>query len=123
MNTDSELAIKLSVPNYMFQSIVEQPQLLFELLAIGSLAAIKSFLFDQLKDKDGSPTFDNFQVHLFTYDPKSGKGSFRLKFAINRLFCCSGTDACSSDYLDFDFVYSQECIQANAHYFNWSIDN
>ncbi len=123
MNTDAEIAIKLNVPDFLFQSILERPQLLFELLAIGSLDELKGFLFDQLKDKDGSPSFDDFQVHLFTYDPATGKGSFRLKFAINRLFCCSDTTGCSNDYLDFEFDYSLAFIKATARYFNWSIDN
>lgn len=123
MNTDSEIAIKLNVPDFLFQSILERPQFLFELLAIGSLEDIKGFLFDQLKDKDGSPEFEDFQVQQFDYDAATNAGRFRLSFTINRRFCCSDTEGCSRDYIDFDFIYSLECINATAHYFNWSIDN
>ncbi|QBQ40848.1 hypothetical protein [Sphingobacterium psychroaquaticum] len=123
MNTDSAIAITVHLPDFLFQSIVERPQLLFELFATRQQEDLKAFLFEQLVDKDGAPDFEDFQVHLFRYNNLARKGTFRLKFAIKRQFCCADTESCSFDYLDFDFVYEHERIVAQAHYFNWNLDN
>jgi len=123
MNTDSAIAIKLDIPNFLFPEIIDRPQLFYDLLMPQQLDDLKGFLFDLLQDKDGSPEFDDFEVHAVKFDSSTQEGSFRLKFTINRRFCCADTSACQMDYLDFNFSYVKECVVARANYFNWNLDN
>lgn len=123
MNTESAIAIKLDIPNFLFPEILDRPQLFYELLTLQQQEELKAFLFDLLQDKDGSPEFDDFHVHLFKFDSSTLDGSFRLKFTINRRFCCADSTACQMDYLDFKFSYVKERLEAQANYFNWNLDN
>ena len=123
MNTEATLAIDIDVPDFMFIQMEQRPQLFYELLSANQQEELKSFLFDLLQDKDGAPEFDDFQVHLYKFNALTKEGSLRLKFTINRRFCCADTTACQMDYVDFDFSYVKERIGARARYFNWNLDN
>ncbi len=123
MNTDATIDLRLSIPQILFSSLIENPNTLIDLFSDPQINRLKAFLFDQLKDKDGSPEIGEFRISGWTYNEQHQTGTFRLHFTINRRFCCSDIEGCNSDYIDFDFDYVHEEFNASAHYFNWMLDN
>lgn len=96
---------------------------LLEQLDAQRFAALSDFLLDNIENKDGSPSISNLSIENLTFNESTNRGKFRLKFQIDRRFCCSGTEACANDYIDFDFVYNDPNIEAKASYFNWELNN
>lgn len=123
MNMQSNISIEIVIPTAVFNGVILNPNLLIDLIGEQELTKLKDFLFDNLKDKDGSPEFSDMQIHFFKYDEQTKEGSFRLKFKVNRVFCCSDFGNCADDYIDFKFDYIREQMNARASYFNWVLDN
>lgn len=123
MNSEQTIEIKLVLPKLLFPSLMAKPPLLLQLMSDQQQAQLKDFLFDKLADKDGAPEFIDFEVLNLSFDEQTKQGAFRLKFRINRSFCCSDFDSCADDYIDFNFQYKQEMLLASGSYFNWNLDN
>lgn len=123
MTMQAKINISIIIPHLIFKGLFSNPDVLLSLLGDEELHRLKAFLFDNLVDKDGSPEISAMRVHFFTYDEQTKTGGFRLKFNIERVFCCSDFGNCSEDYIDFKFEYVQDTLRAEASYFNWVLDN
>ncbi|EEI92956.1 hypothetical protein HMPREF0765_1470 [Sphingobacterium spiritivorum ATCC 33300] len=117
------LEIKITISNNELRSIQEDPQQLITHISSENWEALKSGIVDQLADRDGAPQLDQIRIQNFRWDENSRKGSFRMQFLINRHFCCSDTEACAMDYVDWNFVYNAGLLSADANYVNWTLDN
>lgn len=121
MNTPPDIRIEISIPTFLFDKCREQPALLLDVLTEKQIAQINTFIFDNLNDKDGAPQVDDFNILSFTYNEEERRGSFRMHFYINRQFCCSDVESSRQDYVDFQFSYVNETLEATASYFNWDV--
>lgn len=122
MNEVSEININLN--DVVIQKLLATPALLLEeLQAQGQLAHLKTYLFATLSNKDGGPTYTNFQVKNFSYTKEHNKGKFRISFDIERTYCCSDMESSRTDYIDFDFQVVDTVLKAQAKYFNWELSN
>ncbi len=118
-------AFKFHIPinSHQLQGLMEKPQDLLKLLPKNELENFRWFIFDELSDKDGSPTVNNLLITKFSYDQTKNKGGFRMSFDIDRKFCCSDTESCKSDYLDFTFQINDNELEASGSYFDWTMGN
>lgn len=123
MSTAEEIAIKMELSEGLLERCLREPALLGEYLSEENKQAVGAFVFEKLTDKDGAPRLTDYKVKSLSYDSEEKRGRFRLAFQINRRFCCADVEACSNDYLDFEFYYSNNILQAKAVYFQWSLDN
>jgi len=118
------LSIKLNIADITKEQLLADPQLPIEKLTAQQTKELKEFLWDLLEDKDGSPSIGNLSIKQLSYnDNDNNKGKFRLAFDIDRRFCCSDTQACQQDYIDFSFELHENLLKTQATYFNWSLNN
>ena len=118
-----EFRFELNVNEDALKGYHENPQQLAELIDKEVINDLQDFVFDNLKDKEGSPEVADIEIKHFKYHEKDKKGSFRLQFLIDRRFCCSDTDSCSADYIDFQFQIQDGILQAKGGYFDWTLSN
>ncbi|MVZ64463.1 hypothetical protein GQF61_01250 [Sphingobacterium sp. DK4209] len=109
------------IEKHDWDKLIIDASLLLKLVPADQWDSFRSYIFDQLQDKDGSPQADGFKITQFKYSPQDSKGSFRLSFDIDRHFCCSDSNSCSNDYVDMKFSYLNALFQADGCYFNWTI--
>lgn len=112
----------LRIEKQDWDKVIIDAALLLKLVPADQLDAFRSYIFDQLQDKDGSPQADGFKITQFTFSPQESRGSFRLHFDIDRYFCCSDSNSCSNDYIDMKFSYIDSLFRAEGSYFNWTIE-
>jgi len=84
---------------------------------------LKSYIFDKLENKDGSPEISELKTANFKYDIDKRAGSFRLSFLVSRRFCCSEVDSSNHDYIDVTFQLENSHILGRASYFDWTLNN
>lgn len=84
---------------------------------------LKSYIFDKLDNKDGSPEITELKTANFKYDVDKGAGSFRLTFLVSRRFCCSDVSSSNQDYIDFTFQLENSYLTGRASYFDWTLNN
>ncbi len=118
-----EYTFNLQIDNNHFSSILEESSNLLKYIQPNELAKLKDFIFDILGNKDGSPEINNLKISNFIFDNVKNKGSFRLKFDIDRRFCCSDMESCSNDYIDFNFKFENGAFNAKGSYFDWTLSN
>jgi len=116
-------SFELNINPQQLKDLSNEPSLLLSLIPKDELDKLKWFIFDVLADKDGSPEVGNIQVSKLTYLTEQNKGSFRLKFEIDRKFCCSDMESCSNDYIDFNFKMEENKLIAIGNYFDWTLNN
>ena len=121
LNMSSDLKIEISPINA--KELVQNSQLIISQLTEDSLVKIREYILDNLASLDGGPSITNLSVTNLKYNSNTQKGSFRLKFQIDRQYCCSDVQACANDYLDFDFNMKDDKLFACAEYFDWSLTN
>lgn len=118
------LTTELTIVNIQREQLQHEPALIITRLTATQQQELKDFLLDIIEDKDGSPSIGQLYIKHLTFDINdSHKGKFRLAFDIERRFCCSGTEACQQDYIDFNFVLVENTLKAQATYFNWALNN
>ena len=118
------LTTNLTIVNIHKDQFLQDPQYLIQRLTDQQIEQLKAFLLDTLDDKDGSPSIGELHIKQLLFDQQQPEqGKFRLAFAIERRFCCSGTEACQQDYIDFNFQLADNNLIAHATYFNWSLNN
>ncbi|HLS38221.1 MAG TPA: hypothetical protein VK023_08105 [Sphingobacterium bovisgrunnientis] len=117
----SDLTIEISPTNA--EELAQNSQLIMSHLTEDSLQKIREYILDNLDSLDGGPSIMNLSVINLNYNSDTKKGSFRLKFQIDRQYCCSDLQACANDYLDFDFSTKDDKLVARAAYFDWSLTN
>lgn len=113
--------INLEITAIELQDVLHNPDILISRLSQDQLHQLKNYIFDKLSDKDGGPTIQQFEIIGFDFEKLQGKGKFRLKFEIERQFCCSDIQSCQNDYIDFNFFYKEKTISMHATYFNWEV--
>lgn len=118
-----EFRFELKVDEHTLKGYKENPKDLAKLIDKEVIKELQDFVFDNLKDKDGSPEVAEIETKHFKYVEADRKGSFRLQFLIDRRFCCSDTDSCSADYIDFQFQVEDGMLQAKGGYFDWTLSN
>jgi len=121
LNMSSDLTIEISTTNA--EELAQNSQLIMSHLTEDSLQKIREYILDNLDSLDGGPSIMNLSVINLNYNSDTKKGSFRLKFQIDRQYCCSDLQACANDYLDFDFSTKDDKLVARAEYFDWSLTN
>ncbi|MGJ1430093.1 hypothetical protein ACR79M_00475 [Sphingobacterium spiritivorum] len=117
------LQIQITINTIELRKIQEEPQQLIAHIPPENWEVIKAEIVDQLADRDGAPQLEQIHIQNFQWDENSHKGSFRMQFLINRHFCCSDTEACAMDYVDWKFTYHNSQLLAEANYVNWTLDN
>lgn len=115
--------LKIKIPNIDIQNLSKNEQLLAELLNSNHRQELQEYILDGLGNKDGGPQATLFKVKNFFYNQGERKGAFRLTFIVQRRYCCSDTESCQEDYLDFDFVIDNDILVAHTIYFDWSLNN
>src|SRR5690606_6435784 len=115
LNMSSDLKIEISPINA--EELAQKSQSIISQLTEASLQRIREYILDNLPSLDGGPSITNLSVINLTYNPDTQKGTFRLKFQIYRQYCCSDLQACTNDYLDFDFSAEDDKLVARAAYF------
>ena len=118
-----EFKFELKVDENALKGYQDNPQDLGKLIDKEVIKDLQDFVFDNLKDKDGSPEVADIEIKHFKFQEKDKKGSFRLQFLIDRRFCCSDTDSCSADYIDFQFQFQNGILRAIGGYFDWTLSN
>lgn len=118
-----EFRFELKVDEHALKGYQENPQDLAKIIDKEVIKELQDFDFDNLKDKDGSPEVADIEIKHFKYQEADKKGSFRLQFLIDRRFCCSDTDSCSADYIDFQFQVKDGILRAKGGYFDWTLTN
>lgn len=103
--------------------LTSNPKVLLEHLKEEDKSLLQEYILDRLHTRDGGPSITNFHIDRFRVDEETKKGSFRLLFDIERQFCCSGSESCTNDYLDFDFHRQGEGIIAFTEYMEWTLNN
>lgn len=121
LNMSSDLKIEISPINA--EELAQNSQSIISQLTEASLQRIREYILDNLASLDGGPSITNLSVINLTYNSDTQKGTFRLKFQIYRQYCCSDLQACTNDYLDFDFSAEDDKLVARAAYFDWSLTN
>lgn len=117
----SELTLEISpIDTKDFQ---DNPLVIITKLNKTRLTDLHEYILDNLGSLDGGPSISNLDVINFKYDSEKSKGSFRLKFQIDRQYCCSDMESCTNDYLDFDFKLQDKTLIAKTEYFDWSLTN
>lgn len=112
-----------SIENIVLDQVIANPNQLLQSLSEFDKLKLKDYLFDQLPDKDGAPTFENLKIQNLHYTSNAINGKFRLTFEINRTYCCSDIESSKSDYIDFDFEIHGKTIKAWTEYFVWELNN
>ena len=100
-----------------------QNSIILDLIPDQIITALKSFIFDRLENKDGSPEITDLKPTKVNFDNEKSLGSFRLTFLIDRRFCCSDVHNCHQDYIDVKFQFKNSHLIGRASYFDWTIDN
>lgn len=100
-----------------------KPQAIINYLIEKKLVKLEEYILDNLSNLDGGPAVNNLEVVNFKYDQPQQKGRFRLKFQIDRRYCCADMESCVNDYLDFDYRIYQDRLIAKTSYFDWSLNN
>ncbi|SEG66568.1 hypothetical protein [Sphingobacterium lactis] len=118
-----EFEFNIPISQEQIGSLEIEPQTLLDFIPAAQTDKLKDFVFDALGNKDGSPEVGNLKVAKFKFDKAKNKGSFRLKFDIDRRYCCSDTESCSSDYVDFVFTTAGKNMLAKGNYFDWTLNN
>lgn len=121
MNMSSNLTIEISPIND--EELEQNSQLIISKLTEASLLKIRKYILDNLASLDGGPSISNLVVANLNYNSNKQDGTFRLKFQIDRQYCCSDMQACANDYLDFDFKVEEKMLLAHTEYFDWSLTN
>jgi|SRR5690606_17015750 hypothetical protein len=119
--SNSELQLEISPIN--IGELEKDAQLIRKNLSEDNLSKLTEYVLDNLSNLDGGPSINRLEVLNFKYDREEHTGSFRLKFQIDRRYCCSDTESCVNDYLDFDFKVHQDNLIAKTEYFDWSLNN
>ncbi len=114
----SLIHIRFTCTAAQYQQIRTDPELLIEYIPF---PALQADVFDALQDKDGAPTIANLCISQFK--EAEDLGSFRLHFMVNRQFCCSDTDACAMDYIDFSYRFEEGEFLAQGEFINLVLDN
>jgi hypothetical protein len=121
INMSSELTIEISPIN--IEEWEPNSQSILSQVTEENLIKIRAYILDNLAGLDGGPSISEFEVANLKFNSEMKRGSFRLKFQIDRQYCCSDTQACSNDYLDFDFSVEHYKLKAHTEYFDWSLTN
>ncbi|MFZ4260593.1 hypothetical protein ACFRAE_01015 [Sphingobacterium sp. HJSM2_6] len=114
---------QIAAPAIHLSKLEQDPNRLLSYLPEETLSALKSYIFDQLQNKDGAPMLSEMNVTRFEYQEAYHTGRFRIAFKIDRQFCCADTLACASDYMDFSFRSEPTQLLAEGSFFDWTLDN
>lgn|SRR5690606_15197480 len=106
-----------------FDNFKIQNSTILELIPDHILSGLKSYIFDRLEDKDGSPEITELNATNINFDDEKDRGSFRLTFLVVRRFCCSDVHNCHQDYIDVNFQLKNSQLIGSASYFDWTINN
>lgn len=124
MNESIQIDMTIAVSDLDILDRYFDPQSLVTVLTQPQLKALKQSLLEVVADKDGGPQISDLRISNWQYDPSKNTGKFRLHFVIDRQFCCSDTQSCVADYVDFTFIKQHaDHLIASATYFNWSVNN
>ncbi|TDS12900.1 hypothetical protein [Sphingobacterium paludis] len=123
MNTQHTLAINIHVPQELVVAGAAHPDQILKRISDMDTKRVQGYVVDQLSDSDGGPELIDLHIGKFQYDKESGTGSFRLHFKVSRRFCCADSTGCNDDYIDFRYVYREEVLYAEGHYFQWTLNN
>ena len=118
-----DYSFEIDLESQELNIIETHPNKLLESISEAELDRLNWFIFDVLGDKDGSPEIGNIEISNFKINPDHLSGSFRLKFQIDRKFCCSDMESCSNDYIDFQFIMKGSKLFATGKYFDWTLNN
>lgn len=121
MSNSNELL--LHIKNIAVENLEKDQDSILQKIDKESTHNLQEYILNHLQTLDGGPTINNLQIENLAYDPINEKGKFRLKFQIDRRYCCSDIESCSNDYLDFEFEYQKGNIRARTEYFDWTITN
>ena len=124
MNESIQIEMTIAVSDLDIVDHGFDPRSLIKVLSQSQLHVLKESLLEVVVEKDGGPQIGDLNISNWHYDANENTGGFRLHFAIDRQFCCSDTESCVADYVDFTFsVQHDDHLIASATYFNWSINN
>ncbi|WP_159635949.1 hypothetical protein [Sphingobacterium composti Ten et al. 2007 non Yoo et al. 2007] len=115
--------LKLEISPIDEREMQHNPQSIVAKLDETNLLFLQEYILDNLPSLDGGPSVSNLSLTNFRFDTSKLNGSFRLKFQIERQYCCSDIESCANDYLDFDFKLQEKTLIAKAEYFDWSLTN
>jgi hypothetical protein len=118
-----DYSFEIDLESQELNVIETHPNKLLESISQAELDRLNWFIFDVLGDKDGSPEIGNIEISNFKINPDHFSGAFRLKFQIDRKFCCSDMESCSNDYIDFQFIMNGSKLFATGKYFDWTLNN
>lgn len=117
----NELTLNIDLQN--IDTIISEPQLLIKHLNDNNISKLQEYVLDNLNSLDGGPSISNFEIKNFKFNSVIRDGSFRLKFQIDRQYCCADTESCSDDYLDFNFQFDNSKMILKSEYFDWTLNN
>lgn len=121
MSDSNKLIIKIS--NISAESLENNPDGLLQHISPEDQKRLQEYILDRLSSLDGGPSVSTYRIANFSWDSHLKKGRFRLNFTIDRRFCCSDTESCATDYLDFDFTVQETVLTATTEYFEWALNN
>lgn len=121
MNGSNKLIIK--IPNFYSVVLENNPEWIIQHISPEDQSRLQDYILDHLSSLDGGPSVNDYRIANFSWDRILQKGTFRLNFTIDRRFCCSDTESCATDYLDFDFSVQDAILTATSEYFEWALNN
>ena len=121
MHTKPKITIRVTIPLVLFNRWQKENNLILSLLTDDQLTTIEKFVVENLDDQDGGPQIKMSRISNFEYHEGSRRGSFRLHFYVDRLFCCSDIESSRQDYMDFNYSYIDEILSTSATYFDWNL--
>ncbi|MCA5006816.1 hypothetical protein [Sphingobacterium bovistauri] len=104
-------------------SFILNPNKIIGYFGENTFAILQEYVLDNLHSLDGGPSISNLEIIKFKYNSDLDNGSLRLKFQINKRYCCSDTESCANDYLDFNFDLIGSRMTLEAEYFDWTLNN
>ena len=119
----NEKELKIEIDTTFTGQLLEDPKVLIKKLVELNNLKIQQYMLDNLNNLDGGPSISNLDIQNFTYNHSLNSGTFRLKFQIERRYCCSDTESCVNDYLDFHFLIRKDKVSASSEYFDWNLNN
>lgn len=117
------ITLNITISQTDWNNIQHDYTLLLNKLTAEDHKQLQDLVFDNLSDKDGAPQINDLTISEYRVDENQKKGKFRLNFQIDRQFCCSDTQSCQTDYIDFNFSYISDVCTAIGHFIHWNIEN
>lgn len=118
---NSELVIEIR--DIDTEKLSSNPQIFVDNIDFVNFHKLQQYVLDSLNNLDGGPSISHLEVTNLKSNIEDNVGSLRLKFQIDRRYCCSDIESCSNDYLDFNFKIEQDKLIAKSEYFDWNINN